>query len=83
MQSFKTETLLLCRQEKVTTKRPINGLKYIIYKICLSLCMDLTNRQLTNVSIVLEQNEATASKIRTLLSEPISPQQLGLILLFY
>lgn len=34
--------------------------------------MDLTNRQLGIVNIVLEQNEVTASKIRTLLSEPIS-----------
>lgn len=34
--------------------------------------MDVTNRQLSIVNIVLEQNEVTASKIRTLLSEPIS-----------
>ena len=34
--------------------------------------MDLTNRQLSIVSIVLEQNKVTASKIRALLSDPIS-----------
>ena len=34
--------------------------------------MNLTNRQLSIVSIVLEQNKVTASKIRALLSDPIS-----------
>ncbi len=34
--------------------------------------MDLTNRQLIIVSIVIENNEVTASKIRTLLPNPIS-----------
>lgn len=34
--------------------------------------MDLTNRQLNIVSIVLEQNKVTAPKIRALLSDPIS-----------
>tara|TARA_R110002096_G_scaffold65737_1_gene159938 strand:- start:3152 stop:3361 length:210 start_codon:yes stop_codon:yes gene_type:complete len=34
--------------------------------------MDLTNRQLTIVNIVLEQNAVSAYKIRTLLPDPIS-----------
>ena len=34
--------------------------------------MDLTNRQLIIVKIVMSHNKITASKIRTLLPEPIS-----------
>ena len=34
--------------------------------------MDLTNRQPTIINIVLEQNEVSAYKIKTLLPDPIS-----------
>lgn len=34
--------------------------------------MDLTNRQLSIVNIVLSHNKVSASKIRTLLPDPIS-----------
>ena len=64
--------IVVLPSRKSNDEKLINRLKYFIYKISLCLCMDLTNRQINIVSIVLEQNEATASKIRTLLSEPIS-----------
>ncbi|MEE9361445.1 MAG: hypothetical protein V3U92_02470 [Cellulophaga sp.] len=45
---------------------------FFIYMISLCLSMDLTNRQLSIVNIVMSQDKVTASKIRTLLPEPIS-----------
>ena len=40
--------------------------------ISLCLSMNLTNRQLNIVNIVTSHNKVSASKIRTLLPEPIS-----------
>ena len=44
----------------------------IIYKISLCLFMDLTNRQLNIVNIIISHNKVSASKIRTLLPKSIS-----------